>query len=88
VPVEVIVNGLPVQRRVIAADGALQDLTFDLPLERSSWVALRIFPSSHTNPVFVIVEGEANPRLPPQHRLVSQRRGAVLDQQESDLCRG
>jgi hypothetical protein len=26
-----------------------------VPIERSSWIALRIFPSSHTNPVFVIV---------------------------------
>ena len=24
-------------------------------LERSSWVALRVYPSSHTNPVFVTV---------------------------------
>jgi len=26
--------------------------------ERSSWVALRIFASSHTNPVFVEVDGQ------------------------------
>jgi hypothetical protein len=29
----------------------------EVPIERSSWVALRIFPSVHTNPVFVLVEG-------------------------------
>jgi hypothetical protein len=29
---------------------------FELPIERSSWVALRILPSSHTNPVFVLVD--------------------------------
>ena len=29
-----------------------------MPIERSSWVALRIYPSSHTNPVFVIVGGK------------------------------
>ena len=28
------------------------------PIERSSWVALRILPSSHTNPVFVLVDGK------------------------------
>jgi hypothetical protein len=28
-----------------------------VPIERSSWVALRLFPSAHTNPVFVIVDG-------------------------------
>ena len=55
VPVEVVVNGVPVQRRVIPADGSLQELGFDVPLERSSWVAVRILPSSHTNPVFVLV---------------------------------
>ena len=32
--------------------------TFDVPIERSSWVALRIYPSSHTNPVFVLVDGK------------------------------
>src|SRR5678816_1307493 len=26
--------------------------------ERSSWVALRILPSSHTNPIFVLVDGK------------------------------
>ena len=56
VPVELIVNGLPVARQEIEADGALNDLEFDAPIERSSWVALRILPSSHTNPVFVIVD--------------------------------
>jgi len=55
VPVEVIVNGQPVARREIDADGSLTDLEIDVELERSSWVALRILPSSHTNPVFVII---------------------------------
>lgn len=57
VPVEVIVNGRPVARRTIPADGATRDLQFDVPIERSSWVALRILPSSHTNPVWVTVGG-------------------------------
>jgi hypothetical protein len=39
----------------IIADGSINDVTFDLPIERSSWVALRILPSSHTNPIFVKV---------------------------------
>jgi hypothetical protein len=55
VPVEVIVNGVAVAQKNIAADGALRDVSFDVPIERSSWVALRILPSSHTNPIFVIV---------------------------------
>jgi len=55
VPVEVIVDGIPVARRVITADGQIQDLSFEVPIAHSSWVALRILPSSHTNPVFVLV---------------------------------
>jgi hypothetical protein len=54
----VIVNGYPVARKEIAADGKIRDVAFDVPLQRSSWVALRILPSSHTNPVFVLVGGQ------------------------------
>ena len=58
VPVEVIVDGRPAARREIQADGSVQDLEFDVPISRSSWIAARIFPSSHTNPVFAIVGGK------------------------------
>jgi hypothetical protein len=58
VPVEVVVNGFPVARKEIAADGSFQDVAFDVKVDRSSWVALRIYPSSHTNPVFVVVGGQ------------------------------
>ena len=58
VPLEVIVNGLPVARKEIAADGSFQDVAFDVKIDKSSWVALRIYPSSHTNPVFVLVGGK------------------------------
>jgi hypothetical protein len=58
VPVELIVNGHPVERREIAADGQVNELTFNYTPERSSWIAVRIFPSSHTNPVFVEVDGQ------------------------------
>ncbi len=58
VPVELIVNGHAVERREIEADGKVNDLTFDYVLPRSSWVAVRIFPSSHTNPVFVECDGK------------------------------
>jgi hypothetical protein len=33
----------------------LRDVSFDVPMARSSWVALRIRASSHTNPIFVVV---------------------------------
>jgi len=55
VPVEVIVNGQSVATKRIVADGKLQNISFDAPIERSSWVALRILASSHTNPVFILV---------------------------------
>jgi hypothetical protein len=55
VPVEVVVNGQAVARKEIVADGSEQDVTFRVPIQASSWVTLRILPSSHTNPVFVLV---------------------------------
>src|SRR5205085_2247183 len=55
VPVEVVVNGHPVATKEIVADGSEQAVSFDIPIQKSSWIALRIFPSSHTNPVFVVV---------------------------------
>ncbi len=58
VPVELIVNGYPVARQEIEADGATREVVFDVEIERSSWVAIRILKSSHTNPVFVLVDGE------------------------------
>ena len=58
VPVEAIVNGRPAARKEILADGSYQNLEFDLKIDKSSWVALRVYPSSHTNPVFVVVGGK------------------------------
>lgn len=55
VGIEAIVNGRPVATKNILADGQTRNVVFDLPIERSSWIALRILPSSHTNPVFVTV---------------------------------
>ena len=58
VPVELIVNGQAVETQEIVANGEIVPVQFEAPIDRSSWVALRIFPSSHTNPVFVIVDGK------------------------------
>ena len=55
VPVELIVNGEPVASTEILADGNWKDISFTYNLKQSSWIALRIYPSSHTNPVFVFV---------------------------------
>ncbi len=58
VPLEIIVNGSPVLTTNIVADGHLRDLAFQIKIERSSWVAVRILPSSHTNPIWVPVGGK------------------------------
>ena len=58
VPLELIVNGEPVARQEIVADGVTRPVSFDQKIDRSSWVALRILPSSHTNPIFVVVNGK------------------------------
>jgi hypothetical protein len=55
VPVEVIVDGKPAATKTITADGKVQSLSFDIPLHHSSWIAVRILPSVHTNPVFIEV---------------------------------
>lgn len=53
--VEIVVNGRAVASRKVPADGKIHDLQFQIPIERSSWVALRHFPQLHTNPVNVLV---------------------------------
>lgn len=53
--VEVIVNGEVVARQKVRADDQLHKLEFSVPIERSSWVAVRQFPQLHTNPIRVLV---------------------------------
>ena len=56
--VELVVNGHAVAAHQVPADDTEHDLTFDVQIDRSSWVALRHFPQMHTNPVNVIVAGQ------------------------------
>jgi hypothetical protein len=58
VPVELVVNGEAVARTEVVAGGAWSDVEFEHRIDRSSWIALRILPSSHTNPVFALVGGK------------------------------
>jgi hypothetical protein len=58
VPVELILNGKAVARKNLLAEASIRDVAFDVPIDRSSWVALRILPSSHTNPIFITVGGK------------------------------
>jgi hypothetical protein len=55
VTVEAVVNGVPVASQRITADGAIREVRLEVPIERSSWIALRILGSAHTNPVFALV---------------------------------
>jgi len=57
VPVELIVNGNVEATTTVMADGDWRDVKFSYTPDKSSWLALRIFPSSHTNPIFVLVDG-------------------------------
>jgi hypothetical protein len=58
VRVELIVNGESVDAKEIPADGLWKNLSFNYSVNRSCWMALRIYSSSHTNPVFVIVNNK------------------------------
>jgi len=58
VPVEVIVNGEVVATRELVCDGSTVPMEFDVEIPHSSWVAVRILPSCHTNPIFVEVAGQ------------------------------
>jgi len=55
--VEVVVNGRAVAAKEVLADGKVHELSFELPVQTSCWVALREFPQLHTNPVNVRVGG-------------------------------
>lgn len=58
VPLELIVNGEVVDAQEILANGTPQDITFKYSVEKSSWIALRILPSAHSNPIFVMVNNQ------------------------------
>lgn len=55
VPVELVVNGVAVERTEVEADGVMREVKFTTRIERSSWLAVRVLPSSHTNPIWVTV---------------------------------
>jgi hypothetical protein len=57
-PLELIVNGYPVAQQTLKADGTAQEVTFSQSLTASSWVAIRQFPHAHTNPIYVVVDGQ------------------------------
>ena len=77
VPVEVIVNGYPAAVENIVADGSVNTMEFEIDVDHSSWVAVRILPSVHTNPVFVEVGGDP---------IRASRRSAKWCAEAVDVC--
>lgn len=57
VRVELIANGFPVDTTEMIADGTWKDITFKYNISSSAWLALRVYPSAHSNPLFVEVDG-------------------------------
>lgn len=57
VPVELVINGVAVDRADILADGTPRPIRFNTRITKSSWIALRIYPSSHTNPIVARIGG-------------------------------
>lgn len=55
---ELVVNGYPVASQEIEADGIEREITFNVELKQSSWVALRILRSVHTQPIFLEIAGQ------------------------------
>ncbi len=75
--VELVINSIAVDRVEIEADGALHPVSFSCTVAQSSWIALRILPSSHTNPVFASVSGAP---------VRASRRSAAWCRQAVDVC--
>ena len=50
--------GKVLAKRNIIADGKVNDLLFDVAVTESSWIAARVLPSAHTNPIFAMVGGK------------------------------
>jgi hypothetical protein len=67
------------------AVGEIRALAFEVELERSSWVALRIFPSSHRNPVFVEVGGKPIRASRRSARWCLEAVGVCWDQKHSGI---
>lgn len=77
VPVELIVNGESVATQRIEADGTVQTVQWDVSVPRSSWIAVRVLPSVHTNPIFVVVDDQP---------IRASRRSAQWCRRAVDVC--
>lgn len=57
--VELVVNGRVAAKWDVPADDRIHEVSATVEIPRSSWVAVRQFPQLHTNPVRVLVGGQA-----------------------------
>ena len=74
--VELIAGGIAVDSRRVIADGDWKQLEFEHDIDQSTWLALRVFPSAHTNPIFTTVAG----------RPVRYKKSAQWSRQAVDQC--
>ncbi len=56
--VELIVNGESVATKEVKADGEMTSIDWEIDIKESSWAAVRILPSLHSNPIFIEVDGK------------------------------
>ena len=59
VNIELIINGQKVDAKEIEADGKVQPVQFTPEITEGSWVALRVYASAHTNPVYIDMNGKS-----------------------------
>ena len=79
VPVELIVNGQAVARKTLLADGAMRDISFDVPIEKEQLGGPADFGLFAHQPHLRGRRRKAHPRLARQRRVVPGRRQPVLD---------
>ena len=77
VAVEIVANGDVVATQELEADGRIERFSIPVTIPRSAWVAVRILPSVHTNPVFVHVAGQP---------IRASRGSAVWCRRAVDIC--
>lgn len=77
VPVELLVNGYAIQFAEIEADGTPQRVHFQQKIDQSSWVALRVWASAHTNPIYINVAGKP---------IRASKRSALWCREAVDVC--
>lgn len=58
VSVELIVNGVAIESRIVAADAVARAISFSFTPDKSCWVALRIADAAHSNPIWIELGGK------------------------------